>query len=128
MLRWQVCSSWSRKSLVQRGRISGPRRSGNEVDRGGALGVPTIRAGGVIGSTGVSGRSVSVTRTVSVSASSSSVELVSLSLVVGRLLLVVGRVCSGRNQGQLVGRALTANTEQKIRDLTQVQLWFEESI
>ena len=61
--------------------------------------MPTIRARGIISSTGVSGRSVSVTRTVSVSAGSSSVELVSLSLVVGRLLLVIGRVCSRKEPG-----------------------------
>jgi hypothetical protein len=99
MLRRRVCSSWSRRSLARRGRIGGPRRSGNEVDRGGALGVLTIRARGVIGSIGVSSRSVSVTRTVSVSTRSSSVELVLLSLVVGRLLLVIGRVCSRKELG-----------------------------
>jgi hypothetical protein len=59
----------------------------------------TIRARGVISSTGVSGRSAFVTRTVSVSTRSSSVELLSLSLVVGRLSLVVGRVYSRKEPG-----------------------------
>jgi hypothetical protein len=59
----------------------------------------TIRARGVISSIGVSGRSAFVTRTVSVSAGSSSVELLSLSLVISRLSLVVGRVCSRKEPG-----------------------------
>jgi hypothetical protein len=42
---------------------------------------------------------VSVTGTVSVSTRSSSVELLSLSLVVSRLLLVVGRVYSRKELG-----------------------------